>query len=107
MSVNENNLSAFRLFENVKEHVARGRNELIELGKKNLLSFGNIDSYTKVVEKGLENLAVEVCGLEAKLRIITKERDELRVEFSLDFLEFTFFGAGKELVSRPTLLKID
>ena len=82
MSVNENNLSAFRLVENVKDDVARGRSKLIELGKKNLLSFGNIDSYTDVVEKGLKHLAVEVCGLEAKLRIITKERDELRVEIT-------------------------
>ena len=73
----DKNLSMFRLVQDMKEDVARGKTEVIELSKSNRLSYSDIASYTSNVDKGLNNLAVEVCGLEAKLRIVTKERDDL------------------------------
>ena len=70
----ENNLSAMRLIESMKNEVTRGKSEVFELAKK---LCGTVDSHSSSINKGLDNLAREVCGLQAKLEVITKERDDL------------------------------
>ena len=76
----ENNSSTIRLIENLKHEVKQGKkdcqNEAIVLFKE---IFTAIDTHTDTpsVNKDLEDLALEVCGLEDKLSIIIKERDNL------------------------------
>ena len=74
------NSSTLRLIENLKYEVKRGKkdcqSEAIALFKK---IFEAIDSHTDTpsVNKGLNDLSLEVCGLQAKLSIITRQRDNL------------------------------
>ena len=76
----ENNSSSLRLIENLRYEVKRGKkdcqSEVINLFKK---IYAAIDTSTDTpsVNKGLDDLTREVSGLEAKLSIITKERDNL------------------------------
>ena len=92
----ENNLSTIRLIENMKHEVASGQSKVIEVSKK---LYGTIDSYTSSIDNGLNYLAVEVCGLEAKLRIITKERDDLLD--TVNNLRFEIMGLSSKLL--PTM----
>ena len=92
----ENNLSTIRLIENMKHEVASGQSKVIEVSKK---LYGTIDSYTSSIDNGLNYLAVEVCGLEARLRIITKERDDLLD--TVNNLRFEIMGLSSKLL--PTM----
>ena len=76
----ENNSSSLRLIESLRDEVKRGKkdcqSEAIDLFKK---IFEVIDSHsdTPSVNKGLDDLAVQVGDLEAKLSVVSKERDNL------------------------------
>ena len=80
MGETENNSSALGLIKNLKDDVTKNKtncqSEAIDLFKKILKA---IDAHTDTqrVNKGLDDLAVEVCDLEAKLSIIANERDNL------------------------------
>ena len=80
MGETENNSSALGLIKNLKDDVTKNKkncqSEAIDLFKKILKA---IDAHTDTqrVNKGLDDLAVEVCDLETKLSIIANERDNL------------------------------
>ena len=71
---------ALRRIQNLKDELKRNKKdchiEAIDLFKK---IHNAIDAHTDTlsVNKGLDDLALEVCDLEEKLSIITKERDSL------------------------------
>ena len=71
---------ALRLVESLRHELKSGKkdcqSEVIVLFKK---IFGAIDENTDTpnVNRGLDDLAQEVHGLEAKLSLVTKERDHL------------------------------
>ena len=72
----DNVSSTLRLIENLKNEGKRGKKEVIDLFKKIFIA---LDAHTDTpsVNKGLDDLAVDVCDLEEKLSMITKERDNL------------------------------
>ena len=76
----EYNSTTLRLIENLRHEVKRGKkdcqSEAIDLFKQ---IFTAIDTHTDTpsVNKGLDDLAQRVCALEAKLSVVTKERDDL------------------------------
>ena len=78
----EVNSSALRLLESLRHELKSGKkdcqSEVIVLFKK---IFSAIDENTDTpnVNRGLDDLAQEVHGLEAKLSLVTKERDHLVV----------------------------
>ena len=93
MGETENNSSVLGLIKNLKDDVTKNKkncqSEAIDLFKKILKA---IDAHTDTqrVNKGLDDLAVGVCDLEAKLSIIANERDNLLhlKQLKLSYLQY-------------------
>ena len=87
------NSSILIQIENLKNEEKRSKSEVIDLFKKIFIA---LDAHTPTpsVNKGLDDLAVEVCELELQLSNVTQERDNLLLSVSNLKAELRQFGSS-------------
>lgn len=87
------NSSILIQIENLKNEEKRSKSEVIDLFKKIFIA---LDAHTPTpsVNKGLDDLAVEVCELELQLSNVTQERDNLLLSVNNLKAELRQFGSS-------------
>ena len=87
------NSSILIQIENLKNEEKRSKSEVIDLFKKIFIA---LDAHTPTpsVNKGLDDLAVEVCELELQLSNVTQERDNLLQSVNNLKAELRQFGSS-------------